>query len=88
MRNNFVDKKFLKQENLVVFFYEVKIKESLLFDLSSWELIGFSDLDIDDKSSTVQKSLASHVLRAVAGTLYGGGGGMYSYIRVMPTNFF
>ncbi len=29
-------------------------------------LIGFTDLDIDDKSSTVQESLATHVLKAVA----------------------
>ena len=31
-----------------LFFDEVKIKEGLLFDPSSWELIGFVDLDDND----------------------------------------
>jgi hypothetical protein len=54
-----------------LFFDEVKIKEGLLFDPSSWALIGFTDL-CSDKSDTpdgnttmssVQESLATHVLQ-------------------------
>ena len=53
MRNNFVDKKIPEAGKFGgLFFDEVKIKEGLLFDPPSWELIGFTDLDIDDKSST------------------------------------
>ena len=47
-----------------LFFYEVKIKEGLLFDPSSWELVGFVDLEDDTKTSKlVQDSLATHVLQ-------------------------
>ncbi len=54
-----------------LFFDEVKIKEGLLFDPSSWELIGFTDLDVDESdtsndnmtTSSVQVSLATHVLQ-------------------------
>ena len=48
-------------------FDEVKIKEGLLFDPSSWELIGFVDLECDDASlaskPTTTEKLASHVLQ-------------------------
>lgn len=54
-----------------LFFDEVKIKEGLLFDPSSWELIGFTDLDVDESDTSndnmttlpVQASLATHVLQ-------------------------
>ena len=48
-------------------FDEVKIKEGLLFDPSSWELIGFVDLECDNASPdckpTTTEKLASHVLQ-------------------------
>ena len=50
-------------------FDEVKIKEGLLFDPSSWELIGFVDLECDETSlastckPTTRDKLASHVLQ-------------------------
>ena len=48
-------------------FDEVKIKEGLLFDPSSWELIGFVGLECDDVSlaskPTTTEKLASHVLQ-------------------------
>ena len=73
MRNNFVDKKIPEAGKFGgLFFDEVKIKEGLLFDPSSWELIGFTDLDIDDKSSTVQESLATHVLQFFYKSLFAG----------------
>ena len=50
-----------------LFFDEVKIKEGLLFDPLSWELIGFVDLDNDNDakktSSSLQEKLATHVLQ-------------------------
>ena len=54
-----------------LFFDEVKIKEGLVFDPSSWELIGFIDLDVDKSdaananltASSVHTSLATHVLQ-------------------------
>lgn len=51
-------------------FDEVKIKEGLLFDPSSWELIGFTDLECDSDNTgnisttpSVQGKLATHVLQ-------------------------
>ena len=54
-----------------LFFDEVKIKEGLLFDPSSWELIGFTDIGSNKSvtsngnvtKSSVQESLATHVLQ-------------------------
>lgn len=46
-----------------LFFDEVKIKEGLLFDPSTWELVGFVDLENDGTNYTIQKSLATHVLQ-------------------------
>jgi hypothetical protein len=46
-----------------LFFDEVKIKEGLLFDPSTWELVGFVDLDNEGINSMIQKSLATHVLQ-------------------------
>lgn len=43
-----------------LFFDEVKIKEGLVFDPSTWELVGFVDLGSD---SSIQKNLATHVLQ-------------------------
>ena len=46
-------------------FDEVKIKEGLLFDQSSWELIGFVDFEYDNASPAgkpiTTEKLASHV---------------------------
>ena len=55
----------------VVFSDEVKIQEGLVFDPSSWELIGFIDLDVDESdgananltTSSVHTSLATCVLQ-------------------------
>lgn len=67
MRNIFLDKKIPEAGKFGgLFFDEVKIKEGLLFDPSSWELIGFTDLHIDDTgpvTPTMQASLATHVLQ-------------------------
>jgi hypothetical protein len=48
-----------------LFFDEVKIKEGLLFDPSSWELVGFVDLESIDVAGTenIQDSLATHILQ-------------------------
>ena len=71
MQNNFVEQKIAEVGKYGGLFYdEVKIKEGLLFDPSSWELIGFSDLEDDDNgtdniatTSTVQRNIATHVLQ-------------------------
>ena len=71
MQNNFVEQKIAEVGKYGGLFYdEVKIKEGLLFDPSSWELIGFTDLEDDDNgtdnigtTSTVQRNLATHVLQ-------------------------
>ena len=50
-----------------LFFDEVKIKEGLVFDPSTWELVGFVDIDHGSlhpgSDSGIQKSLATHVLQ-------------------------
>ena len=46
-----------------LFFDEVKIKEGLLFDPCTWELVGFVDLENDGTNYTIQKSLATRVLQ-------------------------
>ncbi len=49
MRNNFKEQGFSDVGKLGgLFFDEVKIKEGLLFGLSSWELVGFVDLENRD----------------------------------------
>lgn len=73
MRNNFIEKKISGVGKFgCLLFDEVKIKEGLLFDPSSWELVGFIDLQVDSDSgtesiatttSTVQENLATHVLQ-------------------------
>lgn len=48
-----------------LFFDEVKIKEGLVFDSSTWELIGFTDIK-DDNSGTdtsITSEIATHVLQ-------------------------
>lgn len=52
MQNNFVEQKIAEVGKYGGLFYdEVKIKEGLLFDPSSWELIGFTDLEDDDNGT-------------------------------------
>ena len=65
MRDTFNDQEIKKVGRFGgLFFDEVKIKEGLLFDPSSWELVGFVDLEDDTKTSKlVQDSLATHVLQ-------------------------
>ena len=50
-----------------LFFDEVKIKEGLVFDPSTWELVGFVDIGNGNlhpgSDSGIQKSLATHVLQ-------------------------
>lgn len=46
-----------------LFFDEVKIKEGLVFDSSSWELIGFTDVLDEKAESTPSDKLATHVLQ-------------------------
>lgn len=63
-----------------LFFDEVKIKEGLLFDPSSWELIGFTDIPVGSNKSvssngnvtksSVQESLATHVLQFYSKSLF------------------
>ena len=60
----FKDKKFSEVGRFGgLFFDEVKVKEGLLFDPSTWELVGFVDLENDETNCTIQKSLATHVLQ-------------------------
>lgn len=62
-----------------LFFDEVKIKEGLLFDPSSWELIGFTNLYSDESDatdskvtiSTVRENLATHVLQFYFKSMFG-----------------
>jgi hypothetical protein len=66
MRNNFKEQGFSNVGKLGgLFFDEVKIKEGLLFDPSSWELVGFVDLENRDSVGTgnIQDSLATHILQ-------------------------
>ena len=66
MRNNFIEQGFSDVGKLGgLFFDEVKIKEGLLFDPLSWELVGFVDLENRDIASTgnIQESLATHILQ-------------------------
>ena len=47
-----------------LFFDEVKIKEGLVFDTSSWELIGFTDtLEKENHADEPTENLATHVLQ-------------------------
>ena len=46
-----------------LFFDEVKIKESLVFDSSSWELIGFTDIHEENGTNNPLDKLATHVLQ-------------------------
>ena len=58
----FTDQKFSEVGRFGgLFFVEVKIKEGLLFDPPTWELVGFVDLENDETNCTIQKSLATHV---------------------------
>ena len=66
MRNNFKEQGFSGVAKLGgLFFDEVKIKEGLLFDSPSWELVGFVDLESRDVAGTenIQDSLATHILQ-------------------------
>lgn len=75
MRKRFQEKNLLASASLGgLFFDEVKVKEGLVFDTSSWELIGFTDLGTDeDDLNTLLKGdgserssgngLATHVLQ-------------------------
>ena len=58
----------------ILIFDEVKIKEGLLWDPRSDELIGFIDYDVkaDDDSSSVEKLLATHVLQFQFKSLFSG----------------
>ena len=52
MRDTFNDQEIKKVGRFGgLFFDEVKIKEGLLFDPLSWELVGFVDLEDDTKTS-------------------------------------
>ena len=65
MKNKFEKMKAPKRGKLGgLFFDEVKIKEGLVFDSSSWELIGFMDI-IEEKDQQTKPidSLATHVLQ-------------------------
>lgn len=46
-----------------LFFDEVKIKEGLVFDSSSWELIGFTDIHEENGTNNPLDKLATHVLQ-------------------------
>lgn len=46
-----------------LFFDEVKIKEGLVFDTSSWELIGFTEAFEENMESQPIDRLATHVLQ-------------------------
>ena len=62
MRDNFKDQGFSVTGKFGgLFLDEVKIKEGLVFDPSTWELVGFVDLDSSD--SSIQKNLATHILQ-------------------------
>ncbi len=64
MDDSFKEQGFLEISKFgALFFDEVKIKEGLLFDPSTWELVGFVDLDNEGINSAIQKSLATHVLQ-------------------------
>jgi hypothetical protein len=79
MKSRFVTMKIGKQGILGgLFFDEVKIKEGLLFDPSTWELIGFTDIEEDiqsglpspaamqetkEESLDPHKNVATHVLQ-------------------------
>ena len=66
MKNRFDSMKPPKHANLGgLFFDEVKIKEGLVFDSSTWELVGFTDIK-DDSSETdpsVTSEIATHILQ-------------------------
>ncbi len=65
MKNKFNNMKAPKHGKLGgLFFDEVKIKEGLVFDSSSWELIGFTDaLEEKDQQMGPIDNLATHVLQ-------------------------
>ena len=46
-----------------LFFDEVKIKEELVFDSSTWELVGFTDIKHDnfESGTSVKREIATHV---------------------------
>ena len=47
-----------------LFFDEVKIKEGLVFDSSTWELVGFTDIKEDNfESDSVKSEIASHIMQ-------------------------
>ena len=70
MRSSYNEQKLPEVGKLgALIFDEVKIKEGLLFDPSTWELIGFTDLDCEGSSSSensspaLKEQLATHVLQ-------------------------
>ena len=70
MKDQFEKKKPPKRANLGgLFFDEMKIKEGLVFDTKNWELVGFTDISVDNLSGTeTSKSnaldkLATHVMQ-------------------------
>lgn len=66
MKNRFDKMKAPKHAKLGgLFFDEVKIKEGLVFDSSTWELVGFTDIKDDnfESGTSVKSEIATHVLQ-------------------------
>ena len=68
MTDNFNDQRFSQVGKCgELFFDEVKIKEGLVFDPSTWELVGFVDIDNgkphNGSDSDIRENLATHVLQ-------------------------
>ena len=67
MKNRFDKMKAPKHAKLGgLFFDEVKIKQGLVFDRSTWELVGFTDIVKDnnfESGTSVKSEIATHVLQ-------------------------
>ena len=86
MSNHFKTLKLKKDRLGALLFYDIKIKEGLVFDPSTWELVGFTDLgddcDLTDlklsissekksKKTSPKEKLATHILQFFYKSIFG-----------------